>query len=58
MRFLLVGLLPLAWKKKRLFMVLSYKDGTTKNDMVFDVDKIEEVQPTIYPNMMATRDQP
>ncbi len=55
MRFLLVGLLSLAWKKKRLFMVLSYKDGQMKNDMIFDVDKIEEVQPAIYRNMIAAK---
>ena len=57
-RFLLVGLLSLAWKKKKLFMVLSYKEGMMKYDMVFDVDKIEEVQPAIYRNMMAAKGQP
>lgn len=55
-RFLLVGLLAIAWKKKKLYMVLSYKEGAMKNDMIFDVDKIEEVQPAIYRNMVNAKE--
>jgi hypothetical protein len=54
-RVLLTGVLALAWKKKKLFMVLSYKENEVEHNMVFDVDKIEEVQPAIYRKMMAAK---
>ena len=47
------------WKKKKLYMVLNYKDddGNIQN-IVLDVDKIEEVQPTIYRRMMQAKKAP
>jgi hypothetical protein len=54
-RVLLVGIFALAWKKKKLFMVLGYKENGIEQNMVFDVDKIEEVQPAIYRKMVAAR---
>ena len=47
------------WKKKKLYMVLNYKDdnGNIQN-IVLDVDKIEEVQPTIYRRMMQAKKIP
>lgn len=55
-RLLLVGIFAFAWKKKKKFMVLSYKDeaGIEQNP-VFDVKKIEEVQPAIYRKMIDAR---
>ena len=56
LRFLLVGLLALAWKKKKLFMVLSYRDEfNVEHNMVFDVKNIHEVQPAIYRRITAAR---
>lgn len=55
MRFLLTGLLAFAWKKKRLYMVLTYKEDNIEQNMIFDVDKIEEVQPSIYRQMIAAK---
>lgn len=54
-RLLLVGILAIAWKKKKLYMVLTYKEDSIEHNMIFDVDKIEEVQPAIYRQMMAAR---
>ena len=58
MRLLLVGLLAFAWKKKKLYMLLTFEDeaGVEQNP-VFDVDKIEEVQPAIYNRMLAVKKQ-
>lgn len=56
MRLLLVGLLAFAWKKKKLYMLLTYEDDAgIEQNPVFDVEKIEEVQPTIYQRMVAAR---
>jgi len=55
MRLLLTGFLALAWKKKKLYMVLTYKEDSIEHNMVFDVDKIEEVQPSIYRRMMDAK---
>lgn len=55
MRLLLTGLLAFAWKKKKLYMVLTYKENSIEHNMIFDVDKIEEVQPAIYRQMMAAK---
>ncbi len=56
LRIWLVGLLALAWKEKKLYMVLSYKDraGFEQNP-VFDLNKIEEIQPAIYRKMLETK---
>ena len=57
-RLLLVGLFAFAWKKKQMFMVLTYEDdlGLVQNP-VFHIkkNKINEVQPTIYQRMMNAR---
>jgi hypothetical protein len=57
-RLLLTGLFAFAWKKKQMFMLLTYEDdlGITQNP-VFHIakDKINEVQPTIYQRMMNQR---
>lgn len=55
-RLLLVGIFAFAWKKKQMFMVLTYEDdlGITQNP-VFKVDKLNEVQPTIYQRMMNAK---
>jgi hypothetical protein len=55
-RLLLTGVFAFAWKKKQMFMVLTYEDdiGIVQNP-VFSVNKINEVQPTIYQRMMNAR---
>jgi len=56
MRLLLVGIFAFAWKKKKQFMVLTYKDDAgIEQNPVFDMKKIEEVQPAIYRKMIAAR---
>jgi hypothetical protein len=57
-RLLLVGLFAFAWKKKQMFMVLTYEDelGLIQNPVFhIEKDKINEVQPTIYQRMMNAR---
>jgi hypothetical protein len=57
-RLLLVGLFAFAWKKKQMFMVLTYEDdlGLVQNPVFhIEKDKINEVQPTIYQRMMNAR---
>jgi hypothetical protein len=55
-RVMLLGLLAFAAKKKKLFMVLTYEDEVgIEQSPVFDVDKIEEVQPVIYQRMLNAR---
>lgn len=57
-RLLLVGIFAFAWKKKQMFMVLTYEDdlGLTQNPVFhIEKDKINEVQPSIYQRMMNAR---
>jgi len=56
MRLLFLNILAFAMKKKKLYMMLSFKDeaGLTHN-MIFDVKKIDEVQPVIYQRMMQAK---
>jgi|ERR1019366_9883383 hypothetical protein len=49
---------PLFWKKKQMFMVLTYEDdlGLLQNPVFhIEKDKINEVQPSIYQRMMNAR---
>lgn len=56
LRLFLVGLVAFAWKKKKLFMVLTFEDEAgIENGPVFDVEKIEEAQLAIYQEMMKSR---
>jgi hypothetical protein len=57
-RLLLTGIFAFAWKKKQMFMVLTYEDdlGLVQNPVFhIEKDKINEVQPTIYQRMMNAR---
>ncbi|MDE1852202.1 MAG: hypothetical protein KGI38_00460 [Thaumarchaeota archaeon] len=55
-RMLLVGLWALAWKKKKIFMVLRFADDVgLSHDMVFDLENIQQVQPKIYERVVAHR---
>lgn len=50
------ALVGLARKKKKLYMVLSYKDEVSSiQDMVFDLKKIGEAQLTIYRRMLQAK---
>ncbi|MEM2127799.1 MAG: hypothetical protein QXH67_06225 [Candidatus Bathyarchaeia archaeon] len=56
MRLLFLGVLAFALKKKKLYMILTYEDAAgVEQNPVFDVEKIEEVQPTIYRRMTAAK---
>ncbi|RLE37711.1 hypothetical protein DRJ17_05985 [Candidatus Woesearchaeota archaeon] len=56
MRLLLLNILAFALKKKKLYMVLTYKDEfDVRHNMVFDVKNIEEVQPAIYRRMIEAK---
>jgi hypothetical protein len=57
-RLLLTGIFAFAWKKKQMFMVLTYEDdlGIIQNPVFhIEKDKINEVQPTIYQRMMNAK---
>jgi hypothetical protein len=57
-RLLLTGIFAFAWKKKQMFMVLTYEDdlGIVQNPVFhIEKDKINEVQPTIYQRMMNAK---
>ena len=57
-RLFLLGLFAFALKKKKLYMVLTYEDEVgIEHNPVFDLKKIEEVQPVIYQRMINARKQ-
>lgn len=59
MRLMFLGLLAFAWKKKKLYMLLTYIDGAgIEQNPIFDVEKIEEIQPAIYQMMTQSRPSP
>jgi hypothetical protein len=56
LRLFLVGIFALAWKKKKEFLVISYRDDAEiEHSMVFDTKEIDNVTPLLYQKMIEAR---
>lgn len=55
-RMFLVGLYAFAWKKNKVYLVITFNDeiGIEQNP-TFDVDNISEIQPFLYQQMVNAR---
>ncbi len=57
-RLLLVGVLAFGWKKERRYLHLSFADQVgLSHDMIFDVEKVEDVVPSIYQRVVAAKEK-
>jgi hypothetical protein len=56
LRVVLLGIIGILWKKRYLYTVIQYSDGTDDQTIVLDFGKkLDELQPLIYQKMLDSR---